>query len=111
MDIGHRHRRRPDHHRRQRPLCQRRRRQQYDLISSNEALVTTTAAFGNGSYTLQGNAITMVQDDRKNQPETGFIRMEEESKDEGRTWAPILYLLRVSKVDGEDYEVRYKRTR
>jgi hypothetical protein len=86
-------------------------RQQYDLISSNEALVTTTTAFGNGSYTLQGNAITMVQDDRQNQPETGFIRMEEESKDEGRTWAPILYLLRVSKVDGADYEVRYQRTR
>ncbi|HEX3584816.1 MAG TPA: hypothetical protein VH024_02420, partial [Candidatus Angelobacter sp.] len=71
-------------------------RQQYDLISSNEALVTTTAAFGNGAYTLQGNAITMIQDDRQNQPDRGFIRMEEESKDEGRTWAPILYLLRVS---------------
>jgi hypothetical protein len=86
-------------------------RQQYDLISSNEALVTTTAAFGNGAYTLQGNAITMIQDDRQNQPERGFIRMEEESKDEGRTWAPILYLLRVSAVDGQDYEVRYQRTR
>jgi hypothetical protein len=86
-------------------------RQQYDLISSNEALVTTTAAFGNGSYTLRGNAITLVQDDRQNQPETGFIRMEEESKDEGRTWAPILYLLRVSAVDRQDYEVRYQRTR
>jgi hypothetical protein len=86
-------------------------RQQYDLISSNEALVTTTAAFGNGSYTLRGNAITMIQDDRQNQPETSFIRMEEESKDEGRTWAPILYLLRVSAVDGQDYEVRYQRTR
>jgi hypothetical protein len=58
-----------------------------------------------------GNAITMIQDDRQNQPERGFIRMEEESKDEGRTWAPILYLLRVSKVDGQDYEVRYQRTR
>jgi len=86
-------------------------RQQYDLISSNEALVTTTAAFGNGSYTLRGNAITLIQDDRQNQPDRGFIRMEEESKDEGRTWAPILYLLRVSIVDGQDYEVRYQRTR
>lgn len=84
-------------------------RQQYSRISSTELLETTTAAFGNGVYTLRGNAITMVQDDRKNQPETGFIRMEEESKDEGRTWAPILYLLRVSSVNGEDYEVRYKR--
>jgi hypothetical protein len=86
-------------------------RQQYDLISSNEALVTTTAAFGNGAYKLNGNAITLIQDDRQNQPERGFIRMEEESKDEGRTWSPILYLLRVSVVDGQDYEVRYQRTR
>ncbi len=84
-------------------------RQQYFQISSTEALETTTAAFGNGAYTLRGNAITMVQDDRQNQPETGYIRMEEESKDEGRTWTPILYLLRVSAVDGQDYEVRYNR--
>jgi len=84
-------------------------RQQYSRISSTEVLETTTAAFGNGTYTLKGNAITLIQDDRKNQPETGFIRMEEESKDEGRTWAPILYLLRVSAVNGQDYEVRYNR--
>ena len=47
-------------------------RQQYDLISSNEALVTTTAAFGNGTYKLQGNAITMIQDDRQNQTRNGL---------------------------------------
>jgi hypothetical protein len=84
-------------------------RQQYSRISSTELLETTTAAFGNGAYILKGNEMTLVQDDRRNQPETGFIRMEEESKDEGRTWAPILYLLRVSAVDGQDYEVRYNR--
>jgi hypothetical protein len=85
-------------------------RNQY-VVSSNELLTITTGAFGNGSYTLRGNAITMVQDDRKNQPDNGFIRMEEESKDGGRTWAPILYLLRRSIVDGQEYEVRYNRTR
>jgi hypothetical protein len=53
----------------------------------------------------------MVQDDRKNQREPGFIRMEEESKDGGRTWAPILYLLRRSAADGQEYEVRYNRGR
>jgi hypothetical protein len=35
--------------------------------------------------------------------------VEEESKDNGRTWAPILYLLRTSTVDGKEYEVRYKK--
>ena len=86
-------------------------RQQYDLISSNEALVTTTAAFGNGSLYAERQR---HHPDSGRPPEParpGFIRMEEESKDEGRTWAPILYLLRVSIVDGQDYEVRYQRTR
>lgn len=81
--------------------------QQYYRVSSTELLATTEAYFGNGAYTLRGNAITLTQDDRKNQPESGFIRMEEESKDEGRSWAQILYLLRVSAIDGKDYEVRY----
>lgn len=85
-------------------------RQQY-YASNNEIVTKTDAYFGNGSYTLRGNAITLTQDDRKNQPENGFIRMEEESKDEGRTWTPVLYLLRVSSVDGKDYEMRYHPSR
>ena len=83
--------------------------QQYSRISNSEALATTQAFFGNGAYTLRGNAITLTQDNQKNHPEPGFVRVEEESKDEGRTWAPILYLLKVSTINGEDYEVRYQR--
>jgi hypothetical protein len=83
--------------------------QQYNRINSTEVLRTTQAYFGNGAYTLRGNTITLTPDDRKNQPETGFIRVEEESKDEGRSWAESLYLLRISTVDGKDYEVRYSK--
>jgi len=81
--------------------------QQYNRINSTEVLRTTQAYFGNGAYTLRGNTITLTPDDRKNQPETGFIRVEEESKDEGRSWVESLYLLRISAIDGKDYEVRY----
>lgn len=83
--------------------------QQYYRFSSTELLTTTQAYFGNGAYTLRGNAITLTQDDRKNQPESGFFRVEDESKDEGRSWSEVLYLLRVSNIDGKDYEVRYSK--
>jgi hypothetical protein len=82
---------------------------QYSRISSSEALETTQAFFGNGAYTLRGNAITLTPDDRDSRAETGFIRAEEESKDEGASWVEALYLLRVSAVDGKDYEVRYQK--
>ena len=82
--------------------------QQYHL-SANELITTTQTYFGNGSYTLRGNAITMTQDDKKIIP--GFFRFEQESKDEGRTWADVLYLMRTSSVDGQEYELRFKRNR
>jgi len=37
-------------------------------------------------------------------------RVLEESKDGGRTWTPILYIMRISTGDGKEYEVRYKKT-
>ncbi|MGH7619614.1 MAG: hypothetical protein ACREPM_20565, partial [Gemmatimonadaceae bacterium] len=83
--------------------------QQYARVSSAEVLTTTQAYFGNGAYTLRGNAITLTADDQKNTPESAFFRVEEESKDDGRTWVPYLYLLRVSRVDGKDYELRYHK--
>jgi hypothetical protein len=82
--------------------------QQYHL-TANELITTTQAYFGNGSYTLRGNAITMRQDDGKTTP--GFFRIEQESKDDGRTWADAFYLMRTSSVDGQDYELRFKRNR
>ncbi len=84
-------------------------RQTYSSVSSSEVLATTHAYFGNGAYSLLGNTIMLRQDDRKNQPENGFVRVEEESTDGGRSWAQVLYLLRTSIVDGSEYEVRYLR--
>ena len=83
--------------------------QQYSRISDSEALRTTQAFFGNGTYTLRGSAITLTPDDRSNPPETGFVRVEEESKDDARSWVQTLYLLRTSAVDGKEYEVRYQK--
>jgi len=82
--------------------------QQYHL-GINELITTTQAYFGNGNYTLRGNAITLKQDDGKTTP--GFFRIEQESKDDGRTWADAFYLMRTSSVDGQDYELRFKRNR
>lgn len=81
--------------------------QQYSRLSSAEVLQTTQAYFGNGAYTLRGNSITLTPDDRRSRLETGFFRVEDESNDDGRTWTESLYLLRVSAVDGKDYELQY----
>jgi len=61
------------------------------------------------TYILCGNAITLAQDERKNQQANGFIRVEEESKDDGRSCAPKLYLLPTSRIDGQQYEVIYHK--
>jgi hypothetical protein len=82
--------------------------QQYHL-TANELITTTQAYFGNGNYTLRGNAITLAQDDKRTT--NGFYRIEQESKDEGRTWADVFYLMRTSTVDGQEYELRFKRNR
>lgn len=82
--------------------------QQYHL-TPNELITTTQAYFGNGNYTLRGNAITLAQDDHRT--DHGFFRVEQESRDEGRTWADVLYLMRTSSVDGAEYELRFKKDR
>ena len=82
--------------------------QQYHL-TPNELITTTQAYFGNGNYTLRGNAITLVQDDKRT--DHGFFRVEQESKDLGRTWADVFYLMRTSSVDGQEYELKYSRMR
>ncbi|HEX7287778.1 MAG TPA: hypothetical protein VF532_16435 [Candidatus Angelobacter sp.] len=82
--------------------------QQYHL-TSNELITTTQAYFGNGSYILRGNSITLTQDDKKT--DRGFFRVEQESKDGGRTWADVFYLMRTSAVDGQEYELKYGKMR
>jgi len=81
--------------------------QQYNRVNNSQVLETTQAYFGNGAYALRGNTFTLTPDHQR--PETGFFRVEEESQDEGRTWKEFLYLLRVSAVDGKDYELRYSK--
>jgi len=85
--------------------------QNYNLLASGTVLTTTRAFFGDGAYSLKGNVISMTPDERARPPETGLIRVEQESKDGGNTWTPILYLLRTSAIDGKEYEVRYQKTR
>ena len=58
--------------------------QQSNRINSTEALQTTQAYFGKGAFTLRGNTITLTPDNQRERPETGFIRVEEESADDGR---------------------------
>jgi hypothetical protein len=82
--------------------------QQYSAVNSREVLTTTTAFFGDGAYSVRGNSITLTPNGRA--PEKGFIRVEQESKDGGRSWADLLYLLRTSSVNGQEYEMKYQRT-
>jgi hypothetical protein len=81
--------------------------QQYNLLNNGQGLTTTQAYFGNGSYALKENAITLTPD--SGPPKPGFFRIEEESKDNGRSWTQLFYLLSTSTVDGTEYEVRYKK--
>ncbi len=83
--------------------------QRYARISSTEILRVTDAYFGDGTYTIRGNQITLTPDGRTRNRETGFVRIEQESKDWGRTWVEKFYLLRISAVDGREYEVAYDR--
>ena len=84
--------------------------QQYNLAGDGTVLTTTQGYFGDGAYTVRGNSMLMTPDSKSRQPTNALFRVEEETKD-GRTWTPVLYLLRISTVDGSEYEVKYKKTR
>jgi hypothetical protein len=75
-------------------------------ISSTEVLRSTDAFFGDGRYAVQGNAMTLVADSDPSHPSQGHFRLEQESKDGGRTWIEKLCLLRE-----EIGEVCYQRDR
>ncbi len=83
--------------------------QQYYAMSSGSLLTVTDAYFGDGSYSLEGNHIILTHDNDKNRIDKGFFRLEQESKDDGRTWKEKLYLLRTSVVDGKEYEMSYNK--
>jgi hypothetical protein len=80
---------------------------QYNRVSGGQVVQTTQGYFGDGAYSVNGNAIVLTPDGQPPQP--GFIRLEDESKDGGKTWVEGLYLLRTSSVDGKEYEVRYTK--
>jgi hypothetical protein len=64
---------------------------QYRTPASNErTLETTQAFFGDGSYSFDGNTMLLDRDDH--QPSTKFFRLEQVSKDSGRTWREELCL-------------------
>jgi hypothetical protein len=67
--------------------------------------VTTDAYFGNGAYTVEGNAITFRPDNGR-EATRGLFRLEQESPDHGRSWADRLCLL----TEGKG-EICYRRDR
>ena len=72
-------------------------------ISPMELLTTTNAYFGNGSYRISGNAITLTTDQDRTHPQRGLFRIEGDTQD-GATWKERLCLL----LEGIG-EVCYKR--
>ena len=86
--------------------------QRYMALSRFEAAVWTSTTFGDGSYSVRGNELTLTPD--RGQPETHLIRLEQESHD-GRNWTEKLYMMKpqlVTYLDGsrlEDNEVGLAR--
>jgi hypothetical protein len=83
--------------------------QRYYNLSSSQLLTVTDAYFGDGAYRINNNQILLTKDSNKSSPDKGWFRIEQESKDDGRTWKDKLYLLRTSIVDGKEYELCYER--
>jgi hypothetical protein len=83
--------------------------QRYSRTSSTEVMRVTDAYWGDGSYFVQDNSISLVHDSDKSNPENGLFRIEQESLDGGRTWKEKLYLVRKSDANGAAYEVNYDK--
>lgn len=66
--------------------------QRYMGLSRFETAIWTNTAFGDGSYTLDGNTLTMKSDG--GQSEVWLIRLERFSEDGGKTWSDKLYMMR-----------------
>jgi hypothetical protein len=66
---------------------------------------TTLTSFGNGSYSFDGNTLIMTGDDKRRT--TAQFRLEQQSKDFGRSWTDTMCLL----SPGGTGEVCYNRDR
>ena len=66
---------------------------------------TTQTFFGNGSYSFDGNTLVMTDDDKRRT--TAQFRLEQQSRDFGRSWTDTLCLL----TPGSSGDVCYNRDR
>ena len=87
--------------------------QRYMALSRFEAAVWTSTTFGDGSYAIRGNELTLRPD--RGDPDVFFIRLEQVSEDGGRTWAEKLFMMQPTRtvtLDGStirDNEVGLER--
>ena len=75
--------------------------QRYMALSRFEAAVWTSTTFGDGSYTVRGNQLTLRED--RGNPDVFFFRLEQVSEDGGRSWTEKLFMMqptRVTTLDG-----------
>src|SRR5437762_5895445 len=66
--------------------------QRYMGLSRFETATWTSMAFGDGSYTLHGNTLTLKSDGGES--EVWLIRLEQFSEDGGKSWSEKLYMMR-----------------
>jgi hypothetical protein len=66
--------------------------QRYMGLSRFETAIWTNMAFGDGSYTLHGNTLTLKSDGGES--EVWLIRLEQFSEDGGKSWSEKLYMMR-----------------
>jgi hypothetical protein len=87
--------------------------QRYMALSRFEAAVWTSTTFGDGSYAIRGNELTLRPD--RGDPDVFFIRLEQVSEDGGRSWTEKLFLMQPTRsvtLDGariRDNEVGFER--
>jgi hypothetical protein len=87
--------------------------QRYMALSRFEAAVWTSTTFGDGSYAIRGNELTLRPD--RGDPDVFFIRLEQVSEDGGRTWTEKLFMMQPTRsvtLDGSsirDNEVGFER--
>jgi hypothetical protein len=66
--------------------------QRYMGLSRFETAIWTNMAFGDGSYTLRGNTLTLKSNGGES--EVWLIRLEQFSEDAGKSWSDKLYMMR-----------------
>jgi hypothetical protein len=70
--------------------------QRYMALSRFEAAVWTSTTFGDGSYAIRGNTLTLRPD--RGDPDVFFVRLEQVSDDGGRTWTERLFLMQPTRT-------------